>query len=47
MDNNKDIEWKIKELTHSRDIWYKKCMEYEKILFELGYFKIEEGDEPF
>ena len=40
----KSLKWQVKEIDRSRWIWYKKCQEYEKILFEN---KIPYNDLPF
>lgn len=42
-----ELKWQISEIEKSRNIWYNKCKEYEEILFELEYFKINEQDLPF
>lgn len=40
----KSLKWQVKEIDRSRWIWYKKCQEYEKLLFEN---KIPYNDLPF
>lgn len=40
----KELEWQVKEIDRSRMIWYNKCLEYEKLLFEN---KIPYDDLPF
>lgn len=37
----KELKWQISEIDKSRDIWYNKCMKYENILYEIGYFKTD------